>query len=58
MGNKPEADKPKPVKTAEELPRLLNCPKCRLPLALYIEICPSCGVRIADLPSVDRPASK
>jgi hypothetical protein len=55
MANQPKAGKPETVKQAEELPRLLNCPKCRLPLALYIEVCPSCGVRIADLPSVDRP---
>jgi hypothetical protein len=36
--------------------KLLNCPKCRLPLALYIQVCPACGVRVAELPSVDRPA--
>lgn len=35
---------------------LLNCPKCRLPIALYLEVCPACGVVIAELPSVDRPA--
>ena len=36
-------------------PHLSNCPKCRTPIARHIEVCTSCGARVADFPSPDRP---
>ncbi|MHB8997625.1 MAG: hypothetical protein ACYC63_20460 [Armatimonadota bacterium] len=36
-------------------PPLLNCPKCRTPLGPDIELCCSCGVKVKQMASVDRP---
>lgn len=32
-----------------------NCPKCRTPLGPQIKLCLSCGARVDEVPSVDRP---